>query len=142
MVINKKVTGRTTSVPSGLAIGASVSLLLTLTAVAILAMLVDKQFLDWENIGYGIMALITISSFTGAILSYSKIKRQRLMICLLSGFLYFGILLSITALFFGGQFESVGITGLLTMIGSGCAGLLGTGSRKGGKYRKKPYSNR
>lgn len=136
MVRNQKPTGLAATVPGGLAFGAAVSLGVTLLASAFLAWLVDTEKLPWEKIGYGIMILVLTAAFLGAWTAFQRIKRQRLMVCLLSGLLYFGILLSITALFFGGQYEGVGVTGALVLSGSGTAGLLGLRQGRGGKPKK------
>ena len=62
MVANKKITGRATSLPAGLAIGAVCSLAATLILTAILAKLVEAETLPVEKVGYGIMVL-----FAGAL---------------------------------------------------------------------------
>lgn len=142
MVINRKPTGRAVSVPAGLTIGAAVSTISTLMIAIILGKLVDMEKLPWENIGYGIMLLILTASFLGATVAYMKIKRQRLLICLLSGTVYLGILLSATALFFGGQYESVGVTAALILAGSGSAGLLGLKENRGGKRKTRSVGYR
>lgn len=135
MVINQKPTGRASSIQAGLVFGAVISLSATMLAAVVLAKLIESEKMPWESVGYGILALLLISSFLGSVSAYSKIKRQRLMVCLLSGFIYFGILLSITALLFGGQYEAVGETAALVFAGSGTAGLLGLKEKRGGKRK-------
>lgn len=85
MVANKKITGRATSLPAGLAIGAVCSLAATLVLTAILAKLVEAETLPVEKIGYGIMVLLIVSSFAGAMISFGRIKRQRMLVCIVSG---------------------------------------------------------
>ena len=133
MVANKKITGRATSLPVGLAIGAACSLAATLILTAILAKLVE---LPVEKIGYGIMVLLIVSSFAGAMISFGRIKRQRMLVCIVSGVIYFAMLMSITALFFGGQYSAVGTTALLVLAGSGAAALLGLRQGRGAKRTK------
>lgn len=133
MVINHKPTGRAASIPMGLFIGSLFSAGLTLCSAAVLAKLVDLEKLAWNNIGYGIIVVLLVSSFSGAMIACHKIKRQRIAICAASGLIYFGLLLSVTALFFGGQYEAVGVTAALVLAGSLAAGLIeayGNGSRK------------
>lgn len=125
------------SMPAGLAVGAAASLGMTLLSAAILAKLVDMETVAWENIGYGIVILLVLASFFGAMTAYAKIKRQRLLVCGVSGVIYFGILLAITALFFGGQYEAVGVTAGLVFGGSACAWLLGL--RGGGSKNRKKF---
>ncbi len=141
MVRSQKTTGRATSMPAGLAVGAAVSAGLTFLLTALLAKLLDMETLAWENIGYGIMIMLLIASFGGAMVSYAKVKRQRMLVCAASGVIYFAILLSITALFFGGQFEAVGVTAALVFGGSITAGLLGHHGG-GGRRRKRQIVHR
>ena len=135
MVANKKITGRATSLPAGLAIGAVCSLAATLILTAILAKLVEAETLPAEKVGYGIMVLL-VSSFAGAMISFGRIKRQRMLVCIVSGVIYFAMLMSMTALFFGGQYSAVGTTALLVLAGSGAAALLGLRQGRGAKRTK------
>ncbi|MGM9548845.1 MAG: TIGR04086 family membrane protein [Faecousia sp.] len=124
------------SLPAGLAVGALFSLGATLILAAVLAKLVESETIPVEKIGYGIMVLTVLSAFTGAMVSFRGIKRQRLLVCGVSGAIYFAILMSITALFFGGQYSAVGITALLVLGGSAAAALLGL-RQSGGRKRTK-----
>lgn len=123
--MNKKPTGRAVSIPAGLTWGGIVSLGSTLLFAAVIAKLLDMEKITWENVGYGVMCILLAASFLGAEFAYGKIKRQRIVVCLMSGLVYFVILLCITALFFGGQYEAVGVIFALVIGGSGCAGILG-----------------
>lgn len=133
---NHLKSGRSCSVPKGLLLGALVSVLTTMIAAALVAKLIDVGKIPWECVGYGTMILLFLSAFLGAITANYAIKRQRLIISLMSGIVYFGILLSATALFFGGQFEAVGVTALLVLAGCGSAGLLVFEGKRGGNRRK------
>ena len=134
--MKKMATGRTLSMPAGLAVGAAVSLGITLAGAAILAWLIDKERLDMGSVGYGILAVLLLASFLGALVSFGKIRRRRMVVCLASGAVYLGMLLSITALFFGGQYSGVATTALLILGGSMAAALLGLGPGRGGRGRK------
>ncbi|MDO5399857.1 MAG: hypothetical protein Q4F17_02610 [Eubacteriales bacterium] len=136
MQAKQAYTGRTLSVPAGLAVGLGVSLSITAAAIGVLAKLVDAETLPWENMGYGIMVMLLAASFFGALAAYARVKRQRLMVCLLAGVVFYGCLLSFTALFFGGQFDGMGVSFLLTLAGSGAAGLLGLRQGRGGAKKR------
>lgn len=138
----KQATGRARSVPAGLAAGAGVSVLVTLLGTALLAKLLDTQTVQWEAVGYGILTMVMLAAMLGSITAMKQIRRQAGIVCMLSGFVYWGILLSITALFFGGQYEAVGVTLLLIIGGSGCAFLLHVRQAGGGKgtRRKRSYT--
>lgn len=140
MTINRKVTGKALSLPRGLLLGNGVSVAFTLLLSAVLAKLVSTERMQWEQIGYGIMALLFISSVTGTIVAVNTIKRQLLIVCASAGALYWISLLAITALFFGGQYHGVLATGATILAGCGTVCLLGL-RRKAGKegspYRRK-----
>ena len=136
MVVNRKPTGRAMSIPGGLAVGILFSMAVTLVLTAVLAKLVETETVPQEKIGYGVMVILVLSAFIGAMTAFSRIKRQRLMVCGLSGVIYFGVLMSITALFFGGQYSAVGVTALLILLGSAAAALLGLKQGRGGSRKK------
>ena len=140
MSVHQKATGRASSVWAGLAAGVTVSVVVTLLMTALTALLLDRERVAWETVGYWILSGIMLSAFLGAVTACRRIRRQKLMITAMSGLAYFAVLLSITALFFGGQYEAVGVTALLVAGGSGCAALLemgrGTGTVRG-KRRKR-----
>lgn len=131
----KKRNG-TLSMPGGLAWGGGMSLGVTLLGAGALTWLVDREILPMEKIGYGILVLLLLASNLGAVTALGKLHRRRLLVCLASGGVYFGLLLSITALFFGGQYSGVGTTALLVLAGSATAALLGPGQGRGGRRGK------
>lgn len=137
MVANRKVTGTASSIPAGLALGAAVSLAITLAGAWIFAYLIAGEILKESSIGYCAMAIILLASVVSAAVAVGRIKRRRVYICGLSGLIYFGILLSMTALFFGGQYQAVGITALLILAGSGAVALLGLRGEGTASHRKK-----
>lgn len=128
--------------PAGLACGTGVSVGITLLASAILAKLLDSETLAWENIGYCIMVMLMGASFLGALTARRKVKRQILLSCMAAGGIYFCVLLSMTALFFGGQYQGVGVTGLLVLAGCGSAALMGISGQKGRGERKRRIRHR
>ena len=134
---NPKITGRASSVPAGLAMGAAVSIAVTGILTAVLAMLLDRETISWDAVGYGILVMIMLSAYLGAITAWMRIRRQRLLVCLMSGGVYFALLLSVTALFFGGQYEAVTVTALLVAGGTGCACLPGVGQGRRNIKRKR-----
>lgn len=131
-----KAAGRAMSMPAGLAWGTGLSLMITIVGAAVLAWMVDRELMAWEQVGYGVMLVLLAASSAGAAGAAGKIKRQRLAVCLGTGALYWLSLMAITALFFGGQYEAVGVTGLLILAGSGCVLLLGCREKRGGKRVK------
>ncbi len=135
----RTMSGRALSTPMGLLYGTAVSMLITLLGAVVLAWLVNLEKLQWEKIGYGIMVLLLMASFCGALAAYHKIKRQRMMVCIMAGLLYLAVLASLTALFFGGQYEGVGVSGCLIAAGSCAAGILGLQAESRGGAGKRRH---
>lgn len=138
MVRNQKVTGKAMSMPTGLALGGVVSLGITILGAVIVGKLVDGEVMAQNVIGYAAMVILLLSSLAGALTACRKIKRQKLVVCLISGGIYYAILLSMTALFFGGQFSGMGVTALMVLAGCGVGILLESRSEgKGTRNRKR-----
>ena len=138
----QQVKGRAVSMPGGLAIGAGISMLVTMIVAAIGANLVMKQILPQENIGYCSIIALLAGGITGAITASAKVKHRKLVVCLLSGLVYYVTLLSITALFFGGQYEGMGVTFVTIAIASVAAALISSREGKQQKHRGHKKSHR
>ena len=139
MITKQKATGRAMSVPRGLTVGVGSGLITMISGIGILAMLIDQEVLQWPQIGYGIMIVLLVSSAAGSAVSCHMVKHRFLMVGGLYGCAFFMLLLGITGLLFGGQYEAVGVTALLTIGGSVAAAFLTVGggrTGKGGRKRK------
>lgn len=126
-----KINGRSMSVPGGLALSGVVSFGITILVSIFLAQLLDRQQLNWEQAGYWIMAMLFAAAFAGGKVGIAAIKRQRLAVSAMCGLLYWGLLLCMTALFFGGNFNAVPETALIIIAGSGCAAMVSLPQKKG-----------
>jgi len=135
MAITRNHTGKATSVPGGLAVAGLTSIMTTVTFSAIIAGFLEKEIITWHHAGYWIMAMLFVASFAGSKMAYVSIKRQRLIISIMSGMLYWGLLLCITAMFFGGNFSAIWETSGIIAAGSGTAALVSIPYRK--KQKKK-----
>lgn len=142
MTRNAKPTGLSVSIPAGLAAGGMMSLGVTVAGTAVLAKLLDMNWMDQGKIGYAIMVMIILASWLGAITAADKIKRRRLLCCALAGCVYYGTLLAITALLFGGQYSGAGETALLVICGSMLGILLRFPAQKSPKRGKTKTRNR
>lgn len=142
MVINRKPSGRASSMASGLLTGLAVSAAITVLLTAMAAKMVDMQWIGEKDIGYCAMIILLVAPFWGAKTAQKRIQRQRVVVCLVSGCLYFLMLMGITLLFFGGQYEAVGVTLLLVAAGSALTFLLGNGQNRVGKHKKRKRHNR
>lgn len=121
---NIKNTGRAMTVPSGLAVGATVSMTTTIVIAFLGAQMVMNGILSQEQIGYCSLAALLASTILGAITACNRIKTRKLFVCILSGCIYLSVLLATTALFFGGQYQGFGVTAATVLIGCVAAMLL------------------
>ena len=124
MIRNRISTGRALSMPTGLATGLSIGLATTVILSALLAKLVSTEKVEWGSVGYGIMIILLITSAIDSKATCFMIKRRKLIGCLLAGLLYWLSLIMITALFFGGQYDGMGVTGVIVFCGSAIVCLL------------------
>lgn len=137
MTTNQKPNGLVNSIPAGLAIGWIAEMLAMILFCIVLTGLVLTDKMERENIGYGAMATLLISSYIGAVVSCRAIKHRNLLVCVLAGGIFLITLFGITILFFGGQYQAVGETSLLILAGSAAAALMNTAKKNGKKYGRK-----
>lgn len=136
MSSTRKVTGTASSIPAGLALGGFTSLVLTAAGSALTAYLILSEQLPEAAVGYCALMILLLSSAAGAWIAVKRIKHRRLFVCGLSAAVYYGILLSITALFFGGQYQGMGVTALTVLGGAGAVALLGANGTPSGRRWK------
>ena len=133
-----KFTGKAGAVPSGILTGGIVSMIITLLFSGVIAYALSDEKMTWQDAGYWIMGMLFAASYTGAKCSYMLIKRQRGPVSLMTGFLYWGMLLCTTALFFGGNYSSLWETVGIIVAGCGCAVLIKMpdGKKRGRRFRR------
>lgn len=134
----KKSRNVETTIPLGIGFGVAACLIVTVLGAIIGATLVDKQVVAEQGIGYVALVILVFSAATGAWTAMHKLKRKKMQMCLLTGLCYYGILLAITGILFGGRYESMGITALAVLAGAGVVALLGSrGERSSTGHHKK-----
>ena len=136
MTINQKVTGTAVTMPVGICIGCVVSTALTILGAGLVAKLIDMEVLRENAIGYGAMMIILLASISGAGIAVTKIKKRMLQVSAMVGLLYYAMLLAMTALFFGGQYQGMGVTALMILAGCGVVVLIAGREKKTKRYRK------
>ena len=135
-----KLSGRATTIPVGLAYGAMISTIVTTMISAIGAHLVTHELIPQEHIGYCSITALLLATISGALVASGKTKRRKFFVSIISGLIYFCILLGITALFFGGQYKGIGVTFLTVLLGTMAAAILSSRDRKhdrGNKHKKR-----
>lgn len=132
--VNKN--GQDNSIIINVLLGALIGILISITCAALLATLVSTDRLSEDIMGYGGMIIIILSSYVGALVARSRSKEKYLLMTIMSGSTYFLILLSITALFFKGQYTGVTVTALCVAAASLCAAMTGFQRRKRKIHRR------
>ena len=130
MISAIRPTGTARSFPVGTLLAGFVSMIITFILGSIIAKSIHIEKITWEQAGYWIMITIFVASFLGGKYAIKLIKHQNLMISIAAGIIYWGLLLCITALFFGGKFDAVLETAGIILSGSVSAALISKPKRK------------
>ncbi len=133
MVIKRR---RTMPIAGAIGIGVAVSFLLTLVGAAVLAMLVEQGTVAQNGMGGGAMVILVLCAAMGALAATLLFPGKRLAVCGLTALGYYLSLLAMTALLFGGQYEGMGVTALMILLGGALTVLpvfFGKGRKKGPK---------
>lgn len=138
MVLNKKVTGKAVALPIALAIGLLIDIAIMLVFVSVVAHLVIGEKMDEGAIGYAVMVVLPLITALGAFVSAGMVKSRCLLVCMMSGAIYYLTLIGVTAMFFGGQYDDVLTTAVLVCIGAAMAGVTkGMHGQRGRTRRRK-----
>lgn len=139
MSVKHKRSNAAWSIPGGVAVGLSVSMAIMLLCSALLAWLIVTQKMDISSIGYGCGMILIFSSAVGAWLTTTKVKVKQLLITGIFAGCYYLLLLGMTALLFGGQYQGMGVTAICVFLGAGGTLLLtlvpNKSRKKGAKIR-------
>lgn len=130
-------TGKSLSFPGGMTVSGITSMSITILASVIIAQMLDSGQITWEQSGYWIMGMLLLSAFLGAKAAIVTIKRQKLAVSMMSGILYWGIMICVTALFFGGNYDAVLETAALIIAGSGCAAMVSLPQKRSRRKRRR-----
>lgn len=128
--MQNKVTGRASSIPAGLAVGALISILVTVGICVIGGWMIGCEMMEQNKIGYCSITALLASSILGSMVASKKVQRKRLLITLVSGGIYYAVLVAITIIFFDGSFQGMGVTFITVLVGVLVSALLPNGSRK------------
>ncbi len=110
---------------------------ITLLGTAVLTFLIAGEKLPLEGSHGGILGILLLAAIAGAWVAVKGSGEKPLLMALISGGLYYLMLLCCTAMFFDGQYQGLGVTALAVLGGSMTAVLLTM--RKGQSKTKKRY---
>ena len=112
----EKATDKGTTLPVGVAVGVLVSIVMTLLCSILLAWLISSEKMSMGAVDYAAGVAILLSSTAGAWIAVGRIKRLRTQVCLITGAAYYLVLLTITAIFYNGQYRGAGLSAILVII--------------------------
>ncbi len=116
-----------TGMPAAIGIGAGVSVLMTVICSAALAFLISSGRMAPGSMGYGVLGILMLSAVIGSAMACAKVQGKRMIVSAASAASYLTVLLCMTALFFGGEYNGVLVTTLVILGGGIINGLLPTG---------------
>lgn len=116
--------------------GALAGLIMTAAVCAAGAWLIGTQKLDPSAAGYCAWLAVALGAISAALVSGFAWREKWWLMCLSSGAVYFVCLLCCTALFFGGQYQGVGVGICMSLGASGACALLAFTSKRGSARRR------
>ena len=138
----RKAMGESSSVMRGMAIGMCMGLLAMLGFSAICATMIAMEIVVPNAENYCTVVILLICTFIAASIAARRTNGKRLLVCMFTGVVMFLVLLSMTAMFFGGQYRGVGMTSVFVFLGSIIAGFAGLRDRKRGNSHKSKIRHR
>lgn len=111
----KKRSGTALSIPVGLSVGLLVGLLVTIAGAAFTAWLIASEKIGEGSADYAAMIILGVATALEALTAVYLVKKLRLQVSMLSGVCYYVTLLAMTALFFGGQYQGMGVTAIIIL---------------------------
>ena len=135
----KRGSGTAMSVPAGLGIGLLVSLVITIAGSAVAAWMIASEKIGEGSSGYAVMVIQALAVGLGALSAVYLIKKQRLQVCMFTGVIYYLSLLAMTALFFGGQYQGMGVSAIIVAGICTLVAFLPTKNGRASGKRKRAY---
>ncbi len=125
-------------IPMSIGVGVMISMAGMLAGALALAAVIHKGKMSPDAMGYGVLAVLMISSVFGSLIACTRVSGKRLIVGAVTSAVYLLVLLCMTALFFGGRYQGVAVTALVVLGGGIISALLTTRHGKGtGKKHKK-----
>lgn len=131
----KRNQSKATSVPITIGVGLVLSLIITVLAAVLIAMMVISERMEPGHIYFGSAATLLLASFIGALYVVLMMGEKKLLFSMVTGGAYFLVLVCVSMLFFDGMIANVWQALILVIGGSFSAGIIKMNSKKT-SYRK------
>ena len=113
----------TASIPAAVFLGTVVSTAVTLIGAVVVAALISNAIISDNSIGYSVLLLALVSAFLGCSASILIARRRLLIVSICTAIVFLLVLLSVTAIFYGGQYSGIPAT-VLVILGGGISSVL------------------
>lgn len=123
------------SVPGSIALGTAISMGVSLLGAGLAGYLLNRQTMGEGSIPAAALVITALASALGSWLAAARAKRMRVQVCLLTGLVYFLILLSMTALFFDGRYQGLAVGAGVILAGSAMPCLAMLKGKKNQKWK-------
>lgn len=132
----KQQTGRRTNPGKAVLSGTATALTCAFAGAAILAWLVDREYMKMENIGYGILVGHVLAVYLGTRLAVTGAGKDGPAAAGITSAAYYLVLLLINGMFFGGSFAGLGTTAILVLLATAAA-IVTNGAGKGRRRHRR-----
>jgi len=113
---NRNVNKGSKGLPQRLLAGITGSTFATIISIGIFSGMVSKGIIPEESVGYCAVAVLLFSIMVGSGIAISK-STKRMRISLYMGVIYCVLLLATTAVLFGAEYQGIGVTIFIVVIG-------------------------
>ena len=124
------------SVVGGLTVGAVTSVAVTLCCAVVGAAMISTGKIGENVTGYISIGILLLATLIGTLTGTGRVHGKKLYSGLAIAAIYFILLLSMTALFFDGQYERVTVTSIVLILGAIGGAYLRKGKGSKGNYRR------
>ena len=131
----KRNQSKATSVPITIGVGLVLSLIITVLAAVLIAMMVISERMEPGHIYFGSAATLLLASFIGALYVVLMMGEKKLLFSMVTGVAYFLVQVCVSMLFFDGMIANAWQALILVIGGSFSAGIIKMNSKKN-SYRK------
>ncbi len=132
----KRIPRKTAArLPVSIAIGTAVGMIGALSGAAVLTTMILNGKIGESSMRYGCLAVLAVSAILGSLIAALTANERKFIAATATGASMFAVLISCTALFFGGQYSGIAVTLLLT-VGIGlCVGMISS-KKKGRSFKR------
>ena len=118
-------------------VGAGGSVLASLVLSAFVAKLVSQEITNVSSIDMMVVGTLVLASIIGALLACGMSARPRLLVCAVTGVVFYLMLVACNGLLFGGVYHALGGTAIAIFGGCGAVVLMGIKGEKRAAYNRR-----